>query len=222
MLGLGHRAVSDLRGRGGSPGWLAGEPGPAGGGGARADRQGGRRVPVPRVEVGEWSARAGCRAGLWSPHRVTSPRASAPGSTWRSACCASCTRLELDAWRDINVVGFDGIPGVAYVAPLPAGSWQDLGELGRRALGLLVEELEGGAHTRSHVRISAGMVLRCSAGLLPAVDPAASDPAVGRGSDGTLRRAGRARSRAQRFLDTLFVGANIRFRRERPLQHRRK
>ncbi|MDX3533575.1 LacI family DNA-binding transcriptional regulator [Streptomyces sp. MB09-01] len=157
LLDLGHSTVHHLAGPAGRM--------------ESQDRQEGWRGaleaaggPVPRVEPGDWSARAGYQAGL----RI----AELDGVT--AVFCANdhmalgLLRALHEARRsipgDISVVGFDDIPEAAYFTPPLTTVRQDFGELGRRALELLVEELEGVAHTRTHVRTPPEMVLRRSAG----------------------------------------------------------
>ncbi|WP_166663259.1 substrate-binding domain-containing protein [Streptomyces sp. KS 21] len=91
---------------------------------------------------------------------------------------------------DISVVGFDEIPEAAYFAP-PLAAVRQFGELDRRALELLVEELEGGAHARTRVLISPEMVLRRSAGPAGRLESAPADPGLTAASARALRRAGR-------------------------------
>ncbi len=160
LLDLGHRTVHHLAG---PAGWMESQ-----------DREDGWRrtleaagAPVPPVESGDWSARSGYEAGL----RI------AELSEVTAVFCANdhmalgLLRALHEAGRsipgDISVVGFDDIPEAAYFTPPLTTVRQDFGELGRRALELLVEELEGVPHARTHVQISSEMVLRRSAGPAP-------------------------------------------------------
>ncbi|MGW6613232.1 LacI family DNA-binding transcriptional regulator [Streptomyces erythrochromogenes] len=156
LLDLGHRTVHHLAG---PAGWLESQ-----------DRQEGWRgaleaagAPVPRVEPGDWSARAGYQAGL----RIAELDVTAVFCA-NDHMALGLLRALHEAGRsipgDISVVGFDDIPEAAYFTPPLTTVRQDFGELGRRALELLVEELEGVAHTGTHMRIPAEMVLRRSAG----------------------------------------------------------
>ncbi|WSZ38018.1 LacI family DNA-binding transcriptional regulator [Streptomyces sp. NBC_00190] len=157
LLDLGHRTVHHLAG---PAGWMESQ-----------DRQEGWRgaldaagAPVPRVEPGDWSARAGYQAGL----RIAELDDVTAVFCANDHMALGLLRALHEAGRsipgDISVVGFDDIPEAAYFTPPLATVRQDFGELGRRALELLVEELEGVAHTRTHVRIPPEMVLRRSAG----------------------------------------------------------
>ncbi|AUY54731.1 substrate-binding domain-containing protein, partial [Streptomyces sp. CB01881] len=122
-------------------------------------------APVPDVERGDWSARSGYQAGL----RI----AQLPDVT--AVFCANdhmalgLLRALHEAGRavpeEISVVGFDDIPEAAYFIPPLTTVRQDFGELGRRALELLVAELEGGAKpSPTHERIPPELVLRRSVG----------------------------------------------------------
>ncbi len=160
LLDLGHRTVHHLAG---PAGWLESQ-----------DRQEGWRhaleaagAPVPHVESGDWSARSGYEAGL---------RIAQQGEASAVFCANDHMALGLlralhEAGRsipgDISVVGFDDIPEAGYFTPPLTTLRQDFGELGRRALELLVEDLAGGAVTRTQVLISPDLVLRRSAGPAP-------------------------------------------------------
>ncbi|MFF5701410.1 LacI family DNA-binding transcriptional regulator [Streptomyces sp. NPDC012794] len=160
LLQLGHRTVHHLAG---PAGWLESQ-----------DREEGWRgtleaagAPVPPVERGDWSARSGYRAGL---------RIAGLSDVTAVFCANDHMALGLlralhEAGRsipgDIGVVGFDDIPEAAYFTPPLTTVRQDFAELGRRALELLVEELVGVAHARTHVRIAPEIVLRRSVGPAP-------------------------------------------------------
>ncbi|MEV7027697.1 LacI family DNA-binding transcriptional regulator [Kitasatospora sp. NPDC093558] len=157
LLDLGHRTVHHVAG---PANWLESQ-----------DREYGWRVtlqaagaPVPEVERGDWSARSGYQAGL----RI----ARLPDVT--AVFCANdhmalgLLRALHEAGRpvpeDISVVGFDDIPEAAYFTPPLTTVRQDFGELGRRALELLVGELEGVAPAETQVQIAPEIVLRRSVG----------------------------------------------------------
>ncbi|XCM78367.1 substrate-binding domain-containing protein [Kitasatospora sp. HUAS MG31] len=122
---------------------------------------------VPQVQSGDWSARSGYEAGL----RIAEDREVTAVFCANDHMALGLLRALHEAGRsipgDISVVGFDDIPEAAYFAPPLTTVRQDFGELGRRALELLVEELAGVGHARSHVLVSPETVLRRSTG--PAV-----------------------------------------------------
>ncbi|WP_441251765.1 LacI family DNA-binding transcriptional regulator [Kitasatospora sp. McL0602] len=157
LLDLGHRTVHHL---GGPSGWLE----------SRHRQDGWRRTleaagaPVPRVESGDWSARSGYEAG----RRIVGLAEVSAVFCANDHMALGLLRALHEARRavpgDISVIGFDDIPEAAYFSPPLTTVRQDFGELGRRALELLVEELAGVAHPRSHVLVPAELVLRASAG----------------------------------------------------------
>ncbi|MEE1786726.1 LacI family DNA-binding transcriptional regulator [Streptomyces sp. SP17BM10] len=157
LLDLGHRTVHHVAG---PVGWMESR-----------DRQDGWRqaleacgARVPQVGGGDWSARSGYEAG----------RRIAQDPEVTAVFCANdhmalgLLRALHEAGRampgEISVVGFDDIPEAAYFTPPLTTVRQDFGELGRRALELLLEEVAGMTHTRNRARISPEMVLRRSAG----------------------------------------------------------
>jgi DNA-binding LacI/PurR family transcriptional regulator len=160
LLDLGHRTVHHLAG---PAGWLESQ-----------DRQDGWRhtleaaaAPVPHVESGDWSARSGYEAGLRIAELDEVTAVFCANDHMALGLLRALHEAGRSIPRDISVVGFDDIPEAAYFTPPLTTVRQDFGELGRRALELLVEELDGVAHARTHVQISPEMVLRRSAGTAP-------------------------------------------------------
>ncbi|MDY0812731.1 LacI family DNA-binding transcriptional regulator [Kitasatospora purpeofusca] len=160
LLDLGHRTVHHLAG---PANWLESQ-----------DREEGWRrtleqagAPVPSVERGDWSARSGYRAGLRIAELsdVTAVFCANDQMALGLLCALHETGRPIPG--DISVVGFDDIPEAAYFTPPLTTVRQDFGELGRRALELLVEELGGLAHAGTHDFIAPELVLRRSSG--PAV-----------------------------------------------------
>jgi DNA-binding LacI/PurR family transcriptional regulator len=64
---------------------------------------------------------------------------------------------------DVSVVGFDDIPESAYFLPPLTTVRQDFGELGRRALAMLVDMIDGRTPPTACLRISPHLVARASA-----------------------------------------------------------
>lgn len=134
LIELGHREIVHL---GGPPGWVEAE--------ARMDgylcelEQNGLSAP-PAVS-GDWTADSGYRAGLELARR---------GDFTAVFCSNDLTALGLfHAFRDcgirvpddVSVVGFDDLPEAAHFSPPLTTVRQDFGELGRRAVGLLLAGL---------------------------------------------------------------------------------
>jgi DNA-binding LacI/PurR family transcriptional regulator len=70
--------------------------------------------------------------------------------------------------EDVSVVGFDDVPGVSQLRPPLTTVRQDLGKLGRRAFGLLLEVIGGGGAV-GHVALPPELVVRASTGAAPPV-----------------------------------------------------
>lgn len=66
----------------------------------------------------------------------------------------------LDVPRDVSVIGFDDIPEARHYWPPLTTVHQDFAELGRRAVALLVQQLEGGAGTEVPDQILPELVVR--------------------------------------------------------------
>jgi DNA-binding LacI/PurR family transcriptional regulator len=140
----------------------------------------------PELLRGDWSARSGYEAG----HRLAQlPEVSA-------VMCAN-DPMALGALRafaehgrpvpgEISVVGFDDVPEAAFFLPPLTTVRQDFGELGRRAVHLLLARISGEAPTQPVLPITPDLVVRASTAprsASPRPAPAPAGPA----------RTGRAR-----------------------------
>ena len=119
----------------------------------------------PELLSGDWSSASGYRIG----HRIAD-------SSGVSAVFCGNDHMALGLLRalaergmrvpgDVSVVGFDDIPESAYFLPPLTTVRQDFGELGRRALAMLVDMIDGRtsapAHA-THLKISPHLVARAS------------------------------------------------------------
>jgi DNA-binding LacI/PurR family transcriptional regulator len=162
LLDLGHRTVHHVAG---PANWLD----------AQARRHGWESAlealerPTPEPLAGDWSARSGYEAGL---RLAEDPEVTA-------VFCAN-DHMALGVLRalhergrkvpaEVSVVGFDDIPESSYLTPPLTTVRQDFGELGRRGLELLVEQLEQQDSTparrrqaRQRVLVTPELVLRQS------------------------------------------------------------
>ncbi|WP_104821394.1 LacI family DNA-binding transcriptional regulator [Kitasatospora sp. MMS16-BH015] len=157
LLDLGHRTVHHLAG---PANWLESQ-----------DREQGWRqtlqaagAPVPAVERGDWSARSGYQAGL----RIAEQAAVTAVFCANDHMALGLLRALHEAGRpvpdDISVTGFDDIPEAAYFIPPLTTVRQDFPELGRRALELLVEQLENQPTPHTQLHLTPEIVLRRSVG----------------------------------------------------------
>ena len=132
----------------------------------------------PELLRGDWSARSGYEAG----HRLAQlPEVSA-------VLCANdpmalgVLRAFAERGRpvpgEISVVGFDDVPEAAFFLPPLTTVRQDFGELGRRAVHLLLERISSEEPAQPVLPITPDLVVRASTAPRPA--PAPADPG-GRG-----------------------------------------
>src|ERR1700722_11446757 len=156
LLDLGHRTVHNLAG---PASWLD----------SQERITGWQRTlvaagaPVPELVHGDWSARSGFEMG----HRL----AALPEVT--AVLCASdqmargLLRALAEHGRsvpgDVSVVGFDDIPEAAYFPPPLTPVRQDFGELGRRAMHLLMDRISGPGRFVPALPIIPDLVVRASA-----------------------------------------------------------
>lgn len=155
LLSLGHRTVHHVAG---PDGFLEAD-----------QRQSGWRealeaahAPIPTPVVGAWTPQSGFTAGkqLLAQHTPTAIFCANDQMT------LGLLRALKDAGRlvpeDVSIVGFDDIPEAPYFDPPLTTVRQDFGEVGRRALRLLLSQLSHGASPNAHESIAPELVIRTS------------------------------------------------------------
>jgi DNA-binding LacI/PurR family transcriptional regulator len=157
LLDLGHRTVHHV---GGPDSWLDAQERAAGW--RAALRAAG--APEPAPVRGDWSARTGYEIG----HQL----AAMPEVT--AVFCAN-DQMALGVLRalaeqqrlvpeEVSVAGFDDVPEAGFFLPPLTTVRQDFGELGRRALNLLVDRIAGIALGRAVLPVAPELIVRGSAG----------------------------------------------------------
>jgi DNA-binding LacI/PurR family transcriptional regulator len=157
LLELGHETVHHIAG---PRSWLDAYERIAGWRLALQEEQ----APEPAILAGDWSAASGYEIG----HQI----AARPGVT--AVLCAN-DHMALGLLRalsehgrkvpdDISVVGFDDVPECAYFLPPLTTVRQNFGELGRRALGALVDLIHGRDPAGSLELVAPRLVIRSSTG----------------------------------------------------------
>jgi DNA-binding LacI/PurR family transcriptional regulator len=176
LLDLGHRTVHHLTG---PRSWLDAQERETGW--RRALRARGAPEPEP-LAGGDWSARTGYELGRRLAGRIAQEAdpAAADGRERLTAVFCANDHTALGLLRalqqaglrvpdDVSLVGFDDIPEAEYFGPPLTTVRQDFDELGRRALGAVVELIGTGpgpgAPARQKPRVSIGpsLVVRTSA-----------------------------------------------------------
>ncbi|MEZ0089114.1 LacI family DNA-binding transcriptional regulator [Streptacidiphilus sp. EB129] len=155
LLDLGHRTVHHVAG---PSTWLDAQMRLAGWRATLAEAG----AAEPAVLAGDWSARSGYEAGL---QLAEDPEVTAVFCA-NDHMALGLLRALNEAGRaipgDISVAGFDDIPEASYFTPPLTTVRQDFGELGRRGLELLVEQIEGGVRVRPRMLVPPELVLRRS------------------------------------------------------------
>jgi DNA-binding LacI/PurR family transcriptional regulator len=153
LLALGHRTVWHVAG---PPDWLEAQ-----------DRIRGWRaaleaagLPAPPPLPGDWSARSGYALG-----QLLGPAGAVFVGNDQMALGVLRALHELGRRipEDISVVGFDDIPEAAYFTPPLTTVRQRFDEIGRRALALLLEQIEDGTRSAGET-VAPEFVVRASTG----------------------------------------------------------
>ncbi len=153
LLDGGHRTVHHVRG---PEGWLDADARSTG----WSDELGAQRRTCSKVLVGDWTARSGYAAG-----KVFAADPDVTAIFVANDQMALGVMLALhDAGRDIpgdvSVVGFDDTQESEYFHPPLTTVRQDLDEVGRASVGLLLELIEGAAAREVHIEPT--LVVRAS------------------------------------------------------------
>ena len=153
LLDLGHETVHHVQG---PKGWLDAD--------ARAEgwRQElrARKRRIPRALRGDWSPASGYRAGevLAADPDVTAIFVANDQMTLGVILALLAARRVVG--KEVGLVGFDDTPESGYYAPPLTTIRQDLDEVGRQAVDLLLDIMAGGGDRQ--VRIEPSLVVRYS------------------------------------------------------------
>lgn len=162
LLSLGHSTVQHIAG---PSGWLAAEQRVLGW--RRALEAAGASVPDPLI--GDWSASSGYALGrrLASQSDVTAVFAS------NDQMALGVLRALHEAGRrvpdDVSVIGYDDIPEAPYLLPPLTTVHNDFAESGRRAVHLLLQQLQGNGESGVSSIVPVELIVRASTGPAPRV-----------------------------------------------------
>ncbi|MFD5918046.1 LacI family DNA-binding transcriptional regulator [Kitasatospora sp. NPDC058201] len=162
LLHLGHRTVHHLAG---PSGWIAAEQRREGWLAALTTAG----APIPAPLVGDWSAASGYELGrvLAADPEVTAVHAA------NDQMAVGLLRALYEAGRrvpeQVSVIGFDDIPEAAYTIPPLSTVRVNFGDIGRRCISVLVEQLRSGTTTARQQRpwLPTELVIRASTGRPP-------------------------------------------------------
>jgi len=113
------------------------------------------RAPV----LGDWSAHFGYYAGLELLKFRDFTAVFTGNDQMALGFMHACNELGLSVPGDISVVGFDDIPEAAHFWPPLTTVRQNFAEVGRRAISLLLAELNGSVE-REHLSVPAELIVR--------------------------------------------------------------
>ena len=113
------------------------------------------RAPV----LGDWSAHFGYYAGLELLKFRDFTAVFTGNDQMALGFMHACNELGLSVPGDISVVGFDDIPEAAHFWPPLTTVRQNFAEVGRRAISLLLAELNGTVE-REHLSVPAELIVR--------------------------------------------------------------
>jgi len=120
-------------------------------------------APVPALVTGDWSARSGYEVGL----RLAATAEVTAVFCGNDQMALGLLRALAEHGRrvpaDVSVVGFDDIPEAAFFPPPLTTVRQDFGELGRRAVHLLMERIRGTDGFAPSLPIMPDLIVRASA-----------------------------------------------------------
>jgi DNA-binding LacI/PurR family transcriptional regulator len=163
LLELGHRRIAHLAG---PQDWAEAD--------ARAQAFAeetaalGLRPPPPLS--GDWSADSGYAAGrMLLGSDVTAVFAANDQMALGLLHAAADAGIRVPT--ELSVVGFDDIPEARHFTPPLTTVRQDFAELGRRAIAVLLEELEGTAEPALHTEVPTPLIVRASTAPPPGANP---------------------------------------------------
>jgi DNA-binding LacI/PurR family transcriptional regulator len=155
LLELGHETVYHVAG---PKTWLDAQQRIAGWRAALAAAS----APEPELLRGDWSARSGYQAG----HQLAASSDVTAVLCGNDSMALGVLRALAERGRrvpdDVSVVGFDDIAEAPYFLPPLTTVRQDFGELGRRAVRLLMDQIAAGPSDEAPLPIPPDLVVRAS------------------------------------------------------------
>ncbi|WP_143532010.1 substrate-binding domain-containing protein [Saccharothrix sp. ALI-22-I] len=118
--------------------------------------------PVPPVELGDWTAESGYRAGLRLAEEPRCTAVFAANDQMALGLLRAFHEHGLHVPRDVSVIGFDDIPDAgSYIPPLTTIR-QDFAEVGRRCVQRLLHQIRHHATEPGTTLIPTRLVMRHS------------------------------------------------------------
>lgn len=119
-------------------------------------------VEVPPPLTGDWSPQSGYEAGRLLARMPEVKAIFAGNDSMALGILRALHEHGRDVPGDVSVVGFDAIPESAYFSPPLTTIQQDFGEVGRRSLALLLDQIESGARASQRLVVGTHLLLRQS------------------------------------------------------------
>jgi DNA-binding LacI/PurR family transcriptional regulator len=162
LLGLGHQTVYHVAGPGT---WLDAQERVDGWRSALHDAG----APEPVVLTGDWSANSGYELG----QRLAAMKGVGEAGGATAVFCGNDTmalgviralsEAGLSVPADVSVVGFDDVPESGFYLPPLTTVRQDFGEVGKQALGALIDRMTNPSEPVPRIRVAPELVTRGSA-----------------------------------------------------------
>lgn len=120
------------------------------------------RVDAPPPLLGDWSARSGFEAGEQIAKFDDVTAVFAGNDHMALGVLRALHEAGRSVPEEVSVVGFDDIAEAEYFTPSLTTVHQDFGEIGRRSVGLVLEQLDSGTRSVAHVVIAPRFTVRGS------------------------------------------------------------
>jgi DNA-binding LacI/PurR family transcriptional regulator len=159
LLGLGHRTVHHVSG---PADWIDATERQR----AWAEALEAHGAPPGRFVEGDWTAQGGYAAGTQLAQDPTVTAVFAANDQTALGILRALHEHGRSVPDDVSVVGYDDIPEAAYLVPPLTTVRQDLGEVGRRGVELLLALVDGGPAQR-HVMVAPELIVRASSAPPP-------------------------------------------------------
>ncbi|MET0459595.1 MAG: LacI family DNA-binding transcriptional regulator [Acidimicrobiales bacterium] len=159
LLGLGHRTVHHVSG---PADWIDATERQR----AWAETLEAHGAPPGRFVEGDWTAQGGYAAGTQLAQDPTVTAVFAANDQTALGILRALHEHGRSVPDDVSVVGYDDIPEAAYLVPPLTTVRQDLGEVGRRGVELLLALVDGGPAQR-HVMVAPELIVRASSAPPP-------------------------------------------------------